>query len=122
LYQPQLVDKIIDLNKKVIEDISPSVVREGFIKDDYLEIVQKGMRQAVIDGSSVALSVLPVKAAGKTGTAQFGNEGKTHAWFAGYAPDDEPEIVLIVLLEGGGEGHAAAVPVAKEILEWYFSK
>jgi len=122
LYQPQLVDKIIDPNKKLIEDISPSVVREGFIRNDYLEIVQEGMRQAVVDGSSVALSVLPVRAAGKTGTAQFGNEGKTHAWFAGYAPDDEPEIVLIVLLEGGGEGHAAAVPVAKEILEWYFSK
>ena len=122
LYRPQLVDKIIDSGKKVIEDIQSSVVREGFISDEFLQIVQKGMRQAVIDGSSVALSALPVKAAGKTGTAQFGNENKTHAWFAGYAPYDDPEIVLIVLVEGGGEGHAAAVPVAKEILEWYFSR
>jgi len=44
------------------------------------------MRQAVIDGSAVSLSSLSIDVAGKTGTAQFGNKGETHAWFIGYAP------------------------------------
>jgi len=80
------------------------------------------MRQAVIDGSAVSLSSLSIDVAGKTGTAQFGNKGETHAWFIGYAPYENPEIVIAVLVEAGGEGHKSAVPVAKEILKWYFSK
>jgi penicillin-binding protein 2 len=122
LYRPRLVDKIIDLDKNPIEDFSAAVVRENFIEPANLEIVRQGMRQAVVSGSARALAGLPVEAAGKTGTAQFGNQGKTHAWFVGFAPYDNPEIVLVILVEGGGEGHRAAVPVAKEVLEWYFNQ
>ncbi|MFH1671210.1 MAG: penicillin-binding protein 2, partial [Candidatus Portnoybacteria bacterium] len=120
LYQPQLVDKIIDLNKKVIKDIPLKIVRSDFIKPENIAVAQKGMRQAVIDGSAQSLLNLPIEAAGKTGTAQFGNQGKTHSWFTGFAPYQNPEIVITVLVEGGGEGYLAAVPVAKEVLEWYF--
>ncbi len=122
LYQPQIVDKITDLNNEVIEDIPEKIIRENFIEKDYLEIIRQGMRQAVTDGSAASLADLPIKVAGKTGTAQFGNQGKTHAWFVGFAPADDPEIVVIILVEGGGEGHQAAVPVAKEILKWYFNQ
>ena len=122
LYQPQLVDKVIDLNGKIEKDISSNIVRSNFIQLGNLEIVQKGMREAVLSGSAQALSSLSVKVAGKTGTAQFGIEEQTHAWFVGFAPYDNPEIVIVVLVEGGGEGHSAAVPVAKEALEWYFNQ
>ncbi len=122
LYQPQIVDKIINPEKEIKEDIPEKIIRKDFIKKEHLEIVQKGMRQAVVDGSAQALNDLSIEVAGKTGTAQFGNQGKTHAWFIGYAPYDDPEIVLTILVEGGGEGHRAAVPVAKEILKWYFNQ
>lgn len=115
LYQPQVVDKIIGGR-----DIPAEVVRENFIQPENIGIVQEGMRQAVLTGSAAALSNLSVKAAGKTGTAQFGTEGETHAWFIGYAPYDQPQIVLAILVEGGGQGHEAAVPVAKEVFKWYF--
>ena len=78
------------------------------------------MRKAVTIGSARSLDNLPIKVAGKTGTAQFGTEEKTHAWFICFAPYDNPEIVLAVLVEGGGEGYKVAAPIAKEILEWYF--
>jgi penicillin-binding protein 2 len=122
LYQPQLVDKIINSKGNIVEDIPTKVIRQGFIQAKNIEIIQEGMRQAVLTGSARALSNLPVKTAGKTGTAQFGTKGETHAWFIGYAPTENPQIVLTILVEGGGEGHKAAVPVAKEVLEWYFSQ
>jgi penicillin-binding protein 2 len=122
LYQPQIVDKIIDPEKNLNKDISSRIVRKDFIDPAYIKVVQKGMRQAVLTGSAQALADLPVKVAGKTGTAQFGSKGETHAWFIGYAPYENPEIVLTVLVEAGGEGHRAAVPVAKEVLEWYFNQ
>ncbi len=122
LYQPQIVDKIIDTEGNLVEDISVQKMADGFIDSENIKIVQEGMRQAVLAGSARALADLPVKAAGKTGTAQFGNQGETHAWFIGYAPYDNPEIVIAVLVEAGGQGHEAAAPVAKEVLQWYFSQ
>lgn len=123
LYQPQIVDKIIDpSNLNVINDIPSKIIRDGFIELDNIEVIQQGMREAVLTGSARALSDLSVKVAGKTGTAQFGTQDQTHAWFTGFAPYDNPEIVVTVLIEGGGEGHKAAVPVAKDILKWYFNQ
>lgn len=122
LYQPQITDKIIDLDGNLVKNISTKIIKKDFINLDNIKVVQEGMRQAVIDGSAVSLSSLSIDVAGKTGTAQFGNKGETHAWFIGYAPYENPEIVIAVLVEAGGEGHKSAVPVAKEILKWYFSK
>lgn len=127
LYQPKFVKKIAepsgksDEQEEKFEEVAPKIIGQGFVSAKNLEIVRKGMREAVISGSSRALYDLPVKAAGKTGTAQFA-KNKTHAWFSGFAPYENPEIVVTVLIEGGGEGSAAAVPVAKEVLKWYFER
>jgi cell division protein FtsI/penicillin-binding protein 2 len=61
-----------------------------------------------------------VAVAGKTGSAQWSTKEKTHAWFIGFAPYEKPEIVITVLIEKGGEGSEVAVPIAREVLEWYF--
>ena len=120
LFQPQVVDRIIDLNGDAVENIKPRIIRENFIDLENIKWIQKGMRENVVSGSGRALANLSVEIAGKTGTAQYARNEKTHAWYTAYAPYDDPEIALTVLIEGGGEGHAAAVPVAKEVLEWYF--
>lgn len=120
LFQPQVVDKIIGSDGNSIKDIEPTLIREKFIDPKNIEWVQKGMRENVVSGSGRLLAGLPVHAAGKTGTAQyFGNE-KTHAWYTAYAPYEDPQIVLAIIVEGGGEGHTTAVPAANEILKWYF--
>ncbi len=60
-------------------------------------------------------------AAGKTGTAEAGGAGQTsHAWFAVYAPYEDPEIVVLVFLENGGQGSYNAAPLARQVLETYF--
>ncbi len=109
--------------KPHIASTTPQALATNLIEPQYLELVRRGMREAVTVGSSRALADLPVKAAGKTGTAQFGPTGKqTHAWFAGFAPYENPELVIVILVEGGGEGSSTAVPVAKEVLSWYFTQ
>ncbi|MCK4592260.1 penicillin-binding protein 2 [Candidatus Parcubacteria bacterium] len=120
LFQPQIVDKIIDSDGNIVEDIDPKIIRENFIDSDNIKWIQKGMRENVISGSGISLSGLSIEVAGKTGTAQYYGNKKTHAWYIAYAPYDDPEIALAIIIEGGGEGHAVAVPVAKEVLEWYF--
>ena len=80
------------------------------------------MRQTVLAGTAQTFKSLSVAVAGKTGTAQFGNENKTHAWFTSYAPYENPELAMVVLVEGGGEGNSSAVPVTKEVYDWYFNR
>jgi len=111
LYKPQL-----------IKDKAPEIIRENFIDQKFIEIVRRGMREAVISGSSRYLSDLPVPVAGKTGTAEAGKNKNPHSWFTAFAPYENPEIVITILVENGGEGSSVAVPVAKEILQWYFTQ
>lgn len=103
---------------------SPSrIIQERIADDALLSIVRSGMQDAVRYGTAKLLNDLPVSSGAKTGTAQFGVGGKqTHAWFVAFAPYREPEIVVVVLIEGGGEGSYAAAPVAREILQWYFAR
>jgi penicillin-binding protein 2 len=122
LYEPQLVKKIIGPDGAVISEFAPRIERQDFISSDVIKTVAEGMRMAVTEGSARTLSDLPIKSAGKTGTAQFLNNQKTHAWFTCFAPYEDPQIAVIVLVDGGGGGHEIALPVAKEILNYYFTR
>ena len=86
-------------------------------KKSTFEIITKGLARVVSDdkGTGNVLSSLPIKIAGKTGTAQV-SRGATHAWFAGFFPLDKPKYVICVFLENGGPGHTASV-IAKQIIE-----
>ncbi|TVQ10448.1 MAG: penicillin-binding protein 2 [Leptolyngbya sp. DLM2.Bin27] len=86
-----------------------------------LDVLQRGLRQAVASGTARVLDVshLP-PVAGKTGTAEA-PPGPSHAWFGGYAPLDNPEIVVVAFAENsGGGGGGVAAPMALQVLEAYF--
>lgn len=121
LLEPHIVQKIIDENKNTIKEIQPKIVREGFITPDNLAVIRQGMRDAVTYGSSVTLNSLPVKVASKTGTAQTPRTNNFHNWVTVFAPYDDPQIVITVQLENVPGLQAAALPVAKDILNWYFA-
>lgn len=88
-----------------------------------MDIVRQGMRDTVVYGSGQALKSLPFAAAGKTGTAQWRRDRLNHAWFTSFAPFDDPEVVVTVMLEEGDEGSRTALPVAQEILSaWHRQK
>ncbi|MDP3057064.1 MAG: penicillin-binding protein 2 [bacterium] len=121
LYKPYLVDKIISSEDgSVTKEFAPQIINDNIAEQKYINIIRDGMREVVVSGSGGSLRDVKVKVAGKTGTAEYGNAGKTHAWFTAFAPYDDPEIVLTILIEGGGEGGINAVPVAKDVLSWYF--
>ncbi len=120
LYQPRVIKKMSKSNDETETEVPPTIIRDNFISAKHFEIVRQGLRDGVLYGSSRALNALPFSVAGKTGTAQFGNKGHTHAWFTSFAPYEDPEIVVTVVIEGGGEGHAAALPVARAGLEAWF--
>lgn len=92
------------------------------IEPMHIQTVREGMRDAVRYGSALSLSALPIEIAGKTGTAQWSSTKEPHAWFTGWAPYKDAQIAVTVIIEEGGEGSSAAVPVAKEIFEWWFNR
>ncbi len=124
LWRPKLVSKIIDSNNNTLEEFKSETIRTNLIDNDKLEIVREGLRDAVTEGSVYLLKDLPIKVAGKTGTAQvYSNlNKKTNAWFTGFAPYEDPQIALAIVIEGAGEGSTAAVPVAKEVFQWYYNQ
>ncbi|MCX6810573.1 MAG: penicillin-binding protein 2, partial [Candidatus Berkelbacteria bacterium] len=121
---PQLVKEITNSDGKIIKTFIPQIRKQNIVSAASITTVQAGMRQAVTSssGSGRLLQNLPVTSAAKTGTAQFMNNQKEHAWFEAYAPYDNPQIAIMVMIEGGGEGYTASEPVADDILQYYFSQ
>jgi len=123
LFQPRVVKSIVDT-----EEIEPKIIRENFIDSKNLQVVREGMRQTVTQGTAAGyLNLLEVSSAAKTGSAQTGKFDKygnelLHNWVTVFAPYENPEIVLTIMLEDVPGVMAAALPVAKEILEWHFTK
>ena len=127
LYKPKVVKEIVDSEKNLIREIKPEVLRQGFVNPENIQIVKEGMRKAVTGegaphASSVLLNSLPVTSAAKTGTAQTPKTDYYHNWISVFAPYEEPEIVLTILVEDVKEAQVVALPIAREILQWYFSR
>lgn len=92
------------------------------IKPEHLEVVLKGLKAVVASGTGGATKLGNVEVAGKTGSAEAPPIGsKTHAWFACYAPAEKPRIAICAFVEHGGHGGSTAAPIAKVILEKFFS-
>lgn len=137
-YKPILVEKIIDPEGKVISEFEPVVDVEIIGMEKYLALIRDGLVSAVNDqhGTGKEAKLKDVTVAGKTGTAQVvaldiykatneedvAYKHRDHAWFTSFAPAEDPEIVVTVLVEHGGHGGSAAAPVAKKVLERYFTK
>lgn len=118
-YRPHTVERVIDPLTGEVQPIEPQPLSPLPIQPTHLEIVRRGMRACVTVGSCRLLADTPIIVAGKTGTAQWSKERQTHAWFTGFAPFDNPEIVITVIVEEGGEGSKAAIPVAREFLNFW---
>jgi penicillin-binding protein 2 len=129
---PRIVERIETADGKVVQRFEPTVRRKLPVSPQTLAIIRAGLKGVVNEphGTAYAARSSRVLVAGKTGTAQTefvlprgrdGSPGKRqkadHAWFAGFAPADDPQIAFAVVIEHGGFGGQAAAPVAVKVVE-----
>ncbi|MBP2628781.1 MAG: penicillin-binding protein 2 [Firmicutes bacterium] len=120
IYRPMLVDKVLTVDGAVLEKYSPEVLRTVYLKPETWDIIKNGLVAVTNKGTaSTVFQGFSPKVAGKTGSAETGT-GTVHSWFACFAPADNPEIVVSVMVEDGGDGSVSAAPVTRKILEAYF--
>lgn len=128
IYRPQILKKVISTEGEVVEEYGPEVIRRIPFQPENLAVLRKGMWMAVNDGGTGGRARIPgLDVAGKTATAQIirkkdngrllRRDLRDHAWFVAFAPSDDPQLAVVVLVENGGFGGVAAAPVAKAILE-----
>jgi len=118
--QPHVVEQI-RYNEDDIRFTNPEKTKIEWINDYQLSLVKQGMRQVVTEGSGRFYANLPdIEVAGKTGTAQ-NPHGLNHGWFIAFAPMDDPQIAVAVLMENAGYGSISAAPVAGLIIEKYLN-
>lgn len=134
--RPQMVRRIESPDGKVVQEFSPEKLRDLGVKESSLAAIRAGLVAVVNEpgGTAYRSRLADVQFAGKTGTAQVMKLGqkqkldptaqayfsRDHAWFASFAPAEDPEIVVVVLNEHGGWGAEAAAPAASKVIEAYF--
>lgn len=119
LVEPRLVTAESSVDGVVTHE--PVITKQQVVPASVVDVVRRGMRLTVTDGSARSFNTLPWAVAAKTGTAQWNSKRDNHAWFTSFAPYDKPEIVVTVVIEEGGEGSKIAAPIAKAIYERYFT-
>lgn len=118
--QPHIVHSVRESDGTVYMT-NPQKEKIEWVDPYELKIIQNGMRRVVTDGSSRWYAKLDsIAIAGKTGTAQ-NPHGRDHGWFIGFAPLDDPQIAVAVLVENAGYGSISAVPIASLMIEQYLS-
>jgi len=138
LIRPYLVKKIEDSDGKLIQEFFPVVSRNIGIDPEVLKHLKEGLRGVVHEahGTGHRARLKNIIVSGKTGTAQVvGMKAsdeidpeeeipysfRDHAWFVAFAPYEKPEVAVSVIIEHGGHGGTTAAPIARKILETYFT-
>ena len=120
LMKPYLVQEIKCDDGTVVKSFSPENYKR-LMTEKEAENLTSVMEQVVGKGTATKLKGLSYSAAGKTGSAEFNSAtSDSHAWFTGFAPADDPEISVTIIVENAGSGGSYAVPIAKRIFDAYF--
>nr|WP_167956802.1 penicillin-binding transpeptidase domain-containing protein [Anaerosporobacter faecicola] len=121
LMKPYVVDHIENYVGDVVSKNMPSTYG-SLMSSKEADVLADMMIDVVNNGTAYKLSGKKYQAAGKTGSAEFDSGSSSHAWFVGFAPADNPEIAVSIIVEGAGTGSDYAVPIAKKIMDTYFSR
>ena len=121
--KPTVVDRFVTYSGKV-ENNAPKVVRKLNVSSKNLKLMQNALRLPVIGygGTAKLLRIGGYPVSAKTGTAQNTGFGDNHSWIAGYFPSDNPQIVFVSIVEGGGYGGVASGNMALKFILKYRDK
>lgn len=127
LMQPTLLDRIIAPDLSIVQQPEPTLSRQP-ISRVTAETMTRLMVDGVSNGAASNARIEGVAVAGKTGTAENGDEAPYTLWFTGFAPADNPQVAIAVVVEDGGgrgqtgSGNQIAAPIAKRVLEAVLSR
>ena len=119
MLKPYLVDKIVDSNGNTVVSYDSEELGK-MMSSAQAKYITECMKQVCKTGTGSAFKNYGVTVAGKTGSAQYGDGSNYHSWFVGFAPADDPQIAICVILEGGFTGVSSAQYVARDVLDAYF--
>lgn len=120
LMRPYLIDRVESAAGEEEKKFLPSSYGNLMSAQEASELSGL-MRQVVTEGTGSAVRTDAYTAAGKTGSAEFETGKETHAWFTGFAPAEDPRIVVTVIVEESGSGGQVAGPIARAMFDRYFS-
>lgn len=122
LMQPYVIDHVENDAGSVVKNFKPSSY--GYLMtQDESQMLRDLMTEVVQSGTATKLKGLSYTAAGKTGSAEYNNvKGDSHAWFTGFAPAENPEVCVTIIVEGAGSGGDYAVPIARRLFDAYFNE
>ncbi len=129
LWKPRLVDRVVTPDGRLIREEAPQIQGRVELAPVVFEFLREALGAVVAEGTGKQARVPGVRVGGKTGTAQtheFRSDAdrkrrdQDHAWFAGFAPLDEPQVVVVVFGERAGLGGQVAAPIARDVLKAVF--
>lgn len=119
LMKPYLIDRVENYAGEKVSSNEPESYRT-LMTNKEANLLSDLMTGVVNSGTASALSGRSYTVAGKTGSAEYNEAGDSHAWFVGYSNVAAPDIAVSIIVEGGGTGGAAAVPIAGQIFDAYY--
>jgi peptidoglycan glycosyltransferase len=120
LMKPYLIDEVVNDEGESVSQTKPSAYKR-LMTNNEANLLEKLMSGVVEYGTASALSGRSYQVAGKTGSAEYDESGASHSWFVGYCSDEDPDLVVAVIVENGGTGSEAAVPIAGQIFDAYYA-
>ena len=126
LWKPRLIQRVERPDGKLAYSESGKMTGQVDLSPVIWAYLRHAMSGVVNEGGTGAAARLPgLEIAGKTGTAQTvanskSEQGQDHAWFAAFAPANDPQVVVVVMVEGGGHGGSVAAPIARQIFQAIF--
>lgn len=121
LMKPRFINRVLSDNGSIVKTFSNESCGQILTKEES-DILTELMIGVVNEGTATKLKTDAYQAAGKTGSAEYnGVKEDSHAWFTGFAPADDPEIAVTIIIEGIGSGGDYAAPIAKRIFDAYFA-
>lgn len=117
--QPHLGHMLVDIITGDTTRLQSKLLKVEGIRKSVYNVILEGMREVVDGGTGWRAGIYGIPSAGKTGTAQ-NPHGEPHAWFIGFAPFENPEIAICVLVENGGAGGSISAPIAAAYMKRYF--
>ncbi len=119
MMKPYFIEKIINTEDEVVESFTPQAYKTVMTPEES-DLLTEYMISVVSEGSGSLAGSEYAVVAGKTGSAEYNSNKDKHAWFTGFVPAEDPEIVFTIIIEGGASGGQVAAPIMKQLVDYYY--